>query len=221
MALFTDLLDLIVHFDRHLAAIIEAYGVWTYGLLFAVIFAETGLVFVPFLPGDSLLFAGGAFAGRGSLSVALLVTLLSAAAILGDTANYWIGKYLGERFLRGATGRWINQKHLDQTHAFFEKYGAKTIVIARFVPIVRTMAPFVAGIGVMTYGTFLLYNVVGGLLWVSLCVSAGYLFGELPVVKDNFFLVILAIIAISVAPIVIEYLKARRLMRSQSARGGQ
>lgn len=213
----TNILDLILHFDRHLATVIETYGAWTYAIFFVIIFAETGLVFMPFLPGDSLLFAAGAFAGRGSLSVPVLLVLLSIAAIVGDTVNYWVGKYLGHRMLSRPNPRWVKRHHIERTHEFFEKYGAKTIVIARFVPIIRTVAPFVAGIGAMTYGTFLLYNVLGGVLWVAVCVMAGYWFGGLPVVQENFFLVVLAIIAISVAPVVIEATRARR--RAKKAAG--
>jgi membrane-associated protein len=207
MDLIAGFIDIFLHLDDHLAAVIEVYGVWTYAILFLIIFAETGLVVTPFLPGDSLLFAAGAFAARGSLSLALLFLLLSGAAILGDTVNYWVGKYLGTRL---SDSRWIKKEHVDRTHAFFERYGGKTIVLARFVPIVRTFAPFVAGIGVMTYGAFLFYNVTGALLWVGLCVIAGYWFGGLAIVKENFTLVILAIIAISVMPAVIEVLRSRR-----------
>jgi membrane-associated protein len=207
MDLITGFIDIFLHLDDHLAAVIEVYGVWTYAILFLIIFAETGLVVTPFLPGDSLLFAAGAFAARGSLSLALLFLLLVVAAILGDTVNYWVGKYLGARL---SDSRWIKKEHLDRTHVFFERYGGKTIVLARFVPIVRTFAPFVAGLGVMTYGAFLFYNVTGALLWVGLCLIAGYLFGGLAVVKENFTLVILAIIAISVMPAVIEVLRSRR-----------
>jgi len=189
--------------------LIQAYGVWTYVVLFGIVFCETGLVVTPFLPGDSLLFAAGALAGSGSLDVFALFLVLAAAAVAGDTANYWIGQYLGDHILRKHTGRWIKQEHLDRTHSFFERYGGKTIIIARFVPIVRTFAPFVAGIGAMTYGRFLMYNVVGGVLWVGLCLGAGYFFGGLQVVKNNFSLVILAIIVISLIPVGIEFLRHR------------
>jgi len=209
MEFFTYLIDLILHLDRHLASLIENYGLWTYLILFLIVFAETGLVVTPLLPGDSLLFAAGTFAGRGSLNPLLLFAVLSAAAILGDTVNYWVGKYLGEHFIRGRGRRWIKQEHLDRTHAFFEKYGGKTIIIARFVPFVRTFAPFVAGIGTMTYARFLAYNVIGGLLWVGICVAAGYLFGGLPFVQDNFSLVVLAIVIVSLIPAVVEFLRAR------------
>jgi membrane-associated protein len=209
MEWITNLLDLFLHLDRHLASVIESYGAWTYGLLFLIVFAETGLVVTPILPGDSLLFAAGTFAGRGSLNALALFVLLAAAAILGDTVNYWVGKYLGHWLTGRPNSRWIKQEHIDRTHTFFEKYGGKTIILARFVPIIRTFAPFVAGIGAMTYPMFLLYNVVGGVLWVGLCVGAGYWFGGLPVVRNNFSLVIVAIVVISVTPAVIEYLRAR------------
>lgn len=209
LELLRKFLDLMLHLDRHLAELIAEYGLWTYVVLFGIVFAETGLVITPFLPGDSLLFAAGTFAGSGSLDFWILFLVLSAAAIGGDTVNYWVGQYLGDHILRKHTGRFIKQEHLDRTHAFFERYGGKTIIIARFVPIVRTFAPFVAGIGTMTYGRFLMYNVVGGLLWVGLCLEAGYLFGGMKVVKENFSLVILAIIVISLIPAVIEFLRHR------------
>jgi len=209
MELLKDFIDLFLHLDKHLAEIIGEYGVWTYLLLFLIVFAETGLVVTPILPGDSLLFAAGALAGGGSLQVGVVFLLLSAAAILGDTVNYWIGNRLGPRIVRR---RWIKQEYMDRTHAFFEKYGGKTIIMARFVPIIRTFAPFVAGIGAMTYGKFLAYNVIGGVLWVAICVFAGYFFGGLQVVKDNFSLVIIAIVIVSVMPGVIEYIRHRRAM---------
>lgn len=209
MELFTSFIDLILHLDRHLASLIESYGLWTYLILFVIVFAETGLVVTPILPGDSLLFAAGTFAGRGSLNPLYLFAILSAAAILGDTVNYWVGKNLGKFFVRDRGRRWIKQQHLDRTHAFFEKYGGKTIILARFVPIVRTFAPFVAGIGTMTYGRFLAYNVIGGLLWVAVCTGAGYFFGSRPFVENNFSLVVLAIVIVSLIPAVVEYLRAR------------
>ena len=207
--LLSGFVDLILHLDKHLASLIESYGGWTYLVLFGIVFAETGLVITPILPGDSLLFAAGTFAGRGTLDGIVLFLVLSAAAIAGDTVNYWVGQYLGDHILRRHIGRWIKQEHLDRTHAFFEKYGGKTIIIARFIPIVRTFAPFVAGIGAMTYARFLAYNVVGGLLWVAVCVGAGYLFGGLPVVQNNFSLVILAIVVVSMIPALVEYLRQR------------
>ncbi len=205
--------DFLLHLDRHLAEVIQQYGVWTYALLFLIVFLETGLVVAPILPGDSLLFAAGAFAGLGALEVWPLFFLLVVAAILGDTVNYAIGHYLGPKVFHYEKSRFFNPDHLKKTHAFYEKYGGKTIIIARFIPIVRTFAPFVAGIGAMNYRRFLAYNVVGGFLWVTVCLFAGYFFGNLQFVKKNFSLVILAIIVISVLPAVIEYLRHRALAR--------
>ena len=206
------LIDLFLHLDTYLAQIISDYGAWTYGILFFVIFMETGFVVTPFLPGDSLLFAAGTFAALDSgLNIWLLVILLVAAAILGDTANYWIGHYLGDR---AYNIKWIKREYLDKTHAFFEKHGGKTIFLARFVPIVRTFAPFVAGIGKMSYGFFIRWNFIGGITWVALFTFAGYFFGNIPFVKHNFEFVIVAIILISVIPIGIEWWKARREKKS-------
>jgi membrane-associated protein len=203
------LADLILHFDKHLAEIIARHGAWTYGILFLIVFCETGLVVTPFLPGDSLLFAAGSLCALGALDPLLLGSALAVAAILGDMANYWAGHYFGARaFKPGA--RFLRREYLDRTHAFYERYGAKTVVIARFVPIVRTFAPFVAGMGSMLYRRFFEYNVTGALLWVSICLGAGLLFGNIPVVKENFSLVVLAIIALSVLPILLEAWKARR-----------
>ncbi|MBI2122757.1 MAG: DedA family protein [Armatimonadetes bacterium] len=211
------LLEFIFHLDRHIDAVVVQYGTFAYALLFAVIFAETGLVLTPFLPGDSLLFTVGALAARGSLNVAGLILLLAAAAIAGDTVNYWIGAAVGPRVFRAGRSRWLNPRHLDRTHQFYEKYGSMTIILARFVPIVRTFAPFVAGIGRMTYWRFLTYNVVGGIVWVVLFVLGGYFFGNLRVVRDNFTLVILAIIVISLVPPFIEFVRHRRLSGRQRA----
>jgi len=202
--------DFFLHLDKHLDEIVRNYGTWTYAILFAIVFAETGLVVTPFLPGDSLLFTAGAIAALGSMRIEIVALVLTIAAILGDTVNYWIGQFLGHRLL--AWGKLIKKEHIDRTHAFFEKYGGKTIIIARFVPIIRTFAPFVAGIGSMNYARFLAYNVIGGLLWVAICVGAGYLFGNHPFVKKNFSLVVLAIIFISILPAVIEYIRHRRLV---------
>jgi membrane-associated protein len=202
MQILKGLLDFVLH---------QEYGAWTYLLLFAIVFCETGLVVTPFLPGDSLLFAAGAFAANGSLSIWALIGALIAAAILGDTANYWIGHFLGARLLK--SGRWqrfIRPAHIAKTHEFFEKYGGKTVIIARFVPIVRTLAPFVAGLGSMSYGRFMSYNVIGGTGWVLLCTLAGYLFGNLPFVQKNFSLVVLMIIVLSLLPAVWEIWQARR-----------
>lgn len=202
-------IDLLLHIDRHLLEIVQTHGAWSYAILFTIVFLETGLVVTPFLPGDSLLFAAGAIAAAGDLNLASLLILLSLAAILGDTVNYWIGRRVGARvFVEGS--RFFKQEHLLRTQAFYERHGGKTIVLARFVPIIRTFAPFVAGIGRMRYGSFLAYNVIGGLVWVWGFGLLGYLFGNLPMVKKNFSLVILAIIVISVLPIVRELWRARR-----------
>jgi len=201
--------DVFLHLDRHLDKIVTGYGTWTYCILFVIIFCETGLVVTPFLPGDSLLFAAGSIAAIGSLNPVWLFLLLSVAAIGGDTVNYWIGAWIGPKAFSGEI-RFLKKEHLDRTHAFYEKYGGKTIIIARFVPIVRTFAPFVAGIGAMNYAKFIVYNVVGGIAWVALFVFGGYWFGTRSFVKNNFSLVVLAIIAISVMPMVIEFLRARR-----------
>lgn len=209
MEFISTLIDLFLHLDKHLNEIIQNYGTWTYLLLFLIIFMETGLVVTPFLPGDSLLFAAGAFAGLGSLNVGLLFALLAFAAVLGDTVNYWIGHYIGPRAFSGDI-RFLKKEYMDRTHAFFEKHGGKTIILARFVPIVRTFAPFVAGIGAMTYGRFITYNVVGGIVWVALFTFGGYFFGNLPFVQNNFSLVVIAIILISVMPAVYEFVKERQ-----------
>ena len=203
------LIDFLLHVDRYLDALISQYGAYIYVLLFVVIFAETGLVATPFLPGDSLLFAVGTFAARGVLDPVLLIVLLALAAIVGDTVNYWIGSLVGPRVFKERS-RFFKKEYLDRTHAFYEKYGGLTIILARFVPIIRTFAPFVAGIGRMNYPRFLLFNVIGGIVWVSLFVLAGFLFGNLPFVQANFSLVVLGIIIISVLPASVEYLKHRR-----------
>ncbi|MDL2717486.1 MAG: DedA family protein [Acidobacteriota bacterium] len=209
MDLLKQFVDIFLHLDRHLAEVTRNYGTFTNVILFAIVFCETGLVVTPFLPGDSLLFTAGALASLGSLNVWVLFLLLSLAAILGDTVNYWIGKRVGHRAFDGSVG-FLKLEHLRRTEDFYERHGKKTIILARFVPIVRTFAPFVAGIGSMTYGTFLAYNVIGGVAWVGICLAAGYFFGNIPVVKANFSLVVLAIVFISTLPIVIEGLRARR-----------
>ena len=201
--------DFFLHLDQHLAEVIQRYGTSTYALLFLIVFLETGLVVTPFLPGDSLLFAAGTFAALGALRLWPLFFLLCAAAILGDTVNYAIGARLGPRVFHYPKSRFFNPEHLKKTHAFYEKYGGKTIIIARFVPIVRTFAPFVAGVGQMRYRQFIGYNVIGGVLWVSICVFAGYFFGNLPFVKKNFSVVVIVIVLISLLPAVIEYLRHR------------
>lgn len=194
-------LDLMLHFDRHLREMLDWIGNGTYVILFLIVFAETGLVVTPFLPGDSLLFAAGALAATHSLSLPVVLASLMVAAILGDAVNYLIGAKFGERFLARQRLPWIRKEHLDQTHGFFERYGNKTIVIARFVPIVRTFAPFVAGIGQMSYRQFVIYNIAGGCAWVLACTMAGFLFGNIPVVKNNFSLVVIGIVGLSVLPI--------------------
>lgn len=209
MDLLTTFVDFLLHLDRHLAEIIAQYGLWTYLILFLIIFCETGLVITPFLPGDSLLFAAGTFAGLGSLDPVVLFFLLTAAAIIGDTVNYWIGHYVGPRAFSGQI-RWLRKDYLERTERFYARHGGKTIVLARFVPILRTFAPFVAGVGRMHYGRFLFYNVFGAIVWVGLFVFGGYFFGNLPVVRENFTTVILAIILISVLPIAVEWVRARR-----------
>lgn len=214
MDLLWTLIDILLHLDRHLSEVIRHYGLWTYLILFLIVFCETGLVVTPFLPGDSLLFALGTFAALGALDLWLVLALLAAAAILGDSVNYAIGARVGPRVFRQEGVRFLNRKHLERTHQFYERYGAKTIVIARFVPIVRTFAPFVAGIGRMTYRRFLFYNVTGALLWVVGLVLGGYLFGNIPVVRRNFSLVVFAIIGLSILPAVIEVWRQRRVAGS-------
>lgn len=199
-------LDFFLHIDVHLGQIISAYGIATYLIMFGVVFVETGLVFVPFLPGDSLLFAAGAFAALGSLNIWILVPLMMLAAVLGDTVNYGIGHFFGQKLIDNPRVP-LNQEHIDETKKFFDKYGGKTIVLARFVPIVRTFAPFVAGIGRMTYGEFISYNILGGTLWVLIATMTGFFFGNIPFVKHNFSLVVLAIAAFSVMPMLIPLLK--------------
>lgn len=204
------LIDFILHLDKHLVELVTQYGVWTYAILFLIIFCETGLVVMPFLPGDSLIFAVGALSAKGALNPYGVTTLMIIAAIIGDTLNYWIGYRLGPKVFRSESSRWLNRQHLERTHQFYEKYGGKTIIFARFMPIVRTFAPFVAGIGRMSYGQFLIYNVVGGILWIVIFMLAGFWFGNIPIVKRNFTLVILGIIFVSILPGVVEYLRARR-----------
>jgi len=204
------LADVCLHVDKHLGAVIAAHGPVTYALLFLVVFLETGLVVTPFLPGDSLLFAAGSFAGLGVLDPGALFIVLATAAILGDTVNYALGGYLGAKVGQRPRTRWFNPEHLRLTTAFFERHGAKTIVLARFVPIVRTFAPFVAGAARMPYRQFLVYNVAGAVAWVGGCLLAGYVFGNLPFVKDHFGLVVLAIVVVSLLPAGAEYLKHRR-----------
>ncbi|MFN2197887.1 MAG: DedA family protein [Anaerolineales bacterium] len=209
MEFINQLIDIFLHLDEYLGTVIQNYGVWTYGLLFLVIFMETGFVVTPFLPGDSLIFAAGTFAGFGDLNIWVLFILLVGAAVLGDTVNYWIGHFIGPRAFSGNV-RFLKKEYLDRTHEFYERHGGKTIILARFVPIVRTFAPFVAGIGEMSYPHFISYNVIGGVLWVSLFLFLGYFFGSLPFVQNNFSFVVIVIIGISVVPMAIEFIKERR-----------
>ena len=210
-----DLIDLVLHVDVYLLDLVTTYGAWIYGVLFAIVFAETGLVVTPILPGDSLLFAAGALAANGALDVRLLLVLLVAAAIAGDAVNYSVGRAVGTRVIRRAEvdprwRRWINPAHIAKAHEFFERHGGKAIVLARFMPIIRTFVPFVAGAAEMTYPSFAFYNITGGIAWVVICVGAGYIFGNVPVVKENFTLVALGIVAVSLLPMVVEYLRHRR-----------
>lgn len=216
MATLAQIIDLFLHVDRHLIELVQSHGAWSYGILFAVIFLETGVVITPFLPGDSLLFAAGSLAAAGAFDLPLLLLLLSVAAILGDTLNYWIGRRVGARiFTEGS--RLFKQEHLLRTQRFYARHGGKTIILARFLPIVRTFAPFVAGIGRMHYGRFWAYNAIGAILWVWGFGLLGYLFGNLPMVKKNFSLVILAIVVISVMPIARELWRARRGARPDTS----
>ena len=202
-------LDYILHLDKYLDLIIRSVGIWTYLILFVTIFIETGLVVTPFLPGDSLLFAAGAFAALGSLNVVVLFVVLALAAVLGDTVNYWIGHYIGDKAFT-TTSRLLKREYLDRTQAFYEKHGGKTIFLARFVPIIRTFAPFVAGVGKMRYGYFISYNIFGGIVWTALFIAAGYFFGNVPFVRNNFSLVVIAIVLISVMPAVVEVIRNRK-----------
>jgi len=201
------LIDLFLHLDVHLNAIIINYGTLTYIIIFVVIFAETGLVFTPFLPGDSLLFAAGTFAASGSLNENYLFFILAGAAILGDTANYWIGHFIGPKIFQNENVRFLKKEYLERTHRFYEKYGGKTIIIARFIPIIRTFAPFVAGIGSMTYSRFIVYNIIGGAAWVALFLYGGFFFGNIETVKNHFSIVVLTIIFISILPGIIEFMR--------------
>jgi membrane-associated protein len=208
-------IDLILHLDTHLLALTQQYGVWVYAILFLIIYCETGLVVTPFLPGDSLLFVAGALCGMGALQLELLVPLLVLAAFSGDNTNYWIGRLVGLRLISRANSRFIRREHLDKTHAFYEKHGGKTIIFARFLPIIRTFAPFVAGIGLMRYRLFMLFSALGSVLWIASLTVAGYLFGNIPVVKNNLTLIIVGIIVITLLPALREFIRHRR----QAARG--
>ncbi len=207
-------IDFVLHIDRHLDGLIQTYGTWVYLILFAIIFCETGLVVTPFLPGDSLLFVTGTIAARGSLEVKTTLILLASAAIIGDNVNYWIGRFVGVKIVERG---WVRKEYLDRTHHFYEKYGGKTVFLGKFLPIIRTFAPFVAGIAKMTYPKFLVFNISGAITWMCVFILGGYFFGNLPFVKNNFTLVILAIIVLSVLPSVIEFMRARKQM-SQAKR---
>jgi len=203
-------IDFLIHFDRHLGGILQQYGTYTYAILFLIIFCETGLIVTPFLPGDSLLFVVGTFAAREDLDRNTLLMLLPLAAIIGDNVNYWVGHFFGPRMAEKGKSRWIRQEYMDRTGHFYEKYGGKTVFLGKFLPIIRTFAPFVAGIGSMTYPRFLFFNITGAITWVFVFVLGGYFFGNLPFVKKNFTMVILAIIVLSVLPSVVELIRARR-----------
>jgi membrane-associated protein len=211
----TELFDLLLHADVYLQQLVATYGAWVYAILFAIVFAETGLVVTPFLPGDSLLFAAGALAGGGTLNPGLTAVLLVVAAIAGDAVNYSVGRISGARIIHLSRtdprwGRWVKPEYIERAHEFFERQGGKAIVLARFVPIVRTFVPFVAGVAEMSYPAFALYNVTGALAWVAICVGAGYVFGQVPIVRENFSLVALGIVFVSLLPMLFEYLKHRR-----------
>jgi membrane-associated protein len=216
MDLIKHFIDVILHLDKYLVTLANDFGIWTYFILFAIIFCETGLVITPFLPGDSLLFAIGALSAIGGLNIVVISIVLIVAAILGDTVNYHIGKYIGPKVFHKENVRFLNKKHLIKTHEFYERHGGKTIIIARFVPIIRTFAPFVAGMGSMSYARFIVYNIAGGVLWVLSLVFAGYFFGNIPIVKKNFTLVIFAIIFISILPGIIAYLNEKISAKKQA-----
>ncbi len=207
MDLLKDLLDLFLHLDVHLAELIARYGVWTYGILFLIVFCETGLVVTPFLPGDSLLFAAGTFSGMGSFHLAVLFPVLFCASVVGDSTNYWVGRYIGPRAFGGSI-RFLRQDYLDRTRTFYHRHGGKTVILARFLPILRTFAPFVAGVGQLPYPRFLAFSLAGSLAWVGLFVGVGHFFGNLPVVRENFSLVVMGIIAVSLLPMAVEVTRA-------------
>ncbi|MBA4382400.1 MAG: DedA family protein [Sideroxydans sp.] len=210
MELLTSFLDIILHLDAHLLALVQEYGVWVYAILFVIIFAETGLVIAPFLPGDSLLFVTGALCGMGSLELEILMPLLIVAAFSGDNTNYWVGRLLGLRLLNHANQKLIKHEHLEKTHLFFDKHGGKTIIFARFLPIIRTFAPFVAGIGTMNYRSFVMFSALGSVAWIGSLTIAGYFFGNIPIIKNNLTLMILVIIVVSFIPAILEFIKHRR-----------
>ncbi len=210
MDIIYTLIDFIVNLDEHLTELINNFGGFTYLILFLIIFCETGLFMAPFLPGDSLIFVVGALSASGAMNIWIITGVLIAAAIIGDTVNYHIGKFLGPKIFKKQNVRFLNKKHLDKAHEFYRKHGGKTVIMARFIPVIRTFAPFVAGMGSMSYGRFILYNIAGGIAWVSICVASGYFFGNIPVVSENFTLVILAIIGISLLPVIVTWMTSRR-----------
>lgn len=210
MELLSGFLDIVLHLDAHLLALVQEYGVWVYAILFVIIFAETGLVVAPFLPGDSLLFVTGALCGMGSLELQILMPLLIVAAFSGDNTNYWVGRLLGLRLLNHANQKLIKHEHLEKTHLFFDKHGGKTIIFARFLPIIRTFAPFVAGIGTMNYRSFVMFSAIGSVAWIGSLTIAGYFFGNIPIIKNNLTLMILVIIVVSFIPAILEFIKHRR-----------
>jgi membrane-associated protein len=210
MELLSSFIDIVLHLDAHLLVMVQEYGIWVYAILFAIIFSETGLVFAPFLPGDSLLFVIGALCGMGSLELQVAMPLLILAAFMGDNTNYWVGRLLGLRLLNHPNQRLIKHEHLEKTHAFYEKHGGKTVIFARFLPIIRTIAPFVAGIGTMNYRLYLMFSIVGGVAWIGSLILAGYFFGNIPIIKDNLTLMILVIIFISLVPAISEFIRHRR-----------
>ncbi len=214
MEILASFLDIVLHLDKHLAILLQQYGTWIYAILFLIIFMETGLVVTPFLPGDSLLFVAGALAATGGMDIRILIAVLLAAALIGDNTNYWIGRFVGPRVFRWPQSRFFNKAAFDATHAYFEAHGGKTIIIARFLPLLRTFAPFVAGVGRMTYPRFFAMDVLGGCIWIFSLTLAGYWFGNIPLIKENLTVVILVIIAISLMPLAIGYLRHRRSARA-------
>lgn len=206
-------LDIILHLDKHLADLMQKYGTWTYAILFLIVFLETGVVITPFLPGDSLLFAAGALCAAGGLNPVFLFLLLTGAALIGDNLNYWIGRSFGPKVFE-RDGRFLKKAYLDKTRAYYEKHGGKTVILARFLPIVRTFSPFVAGVGAMTYPRFLAFSVVAAILWTGIFIPLGYFFGNLPIVKENFHIAVFGIIGISILPMIIEFLKHRAESRA-------
>lgn len=215
MEFITTLVDLVLHLDVHLLTLTQQYGIWIYAILFLIIFSETGLVVAPFLPGDSLLFVAGALCGMGSLELGLLAPLLMVAAFSGDNTNYWIGRLIGVRLVRHANGRFFKREHLEKTHAFYEKHGGKTILFARFLPVVRTFAPFVAGIAMMNYRLFLTFSALGSIVWISFFTVGGYFFGNIPIIKNNLTVMVLVIVFVSILPALIEFIRHRKRKNNQ------